>query len=47
MPQPLTANDLLPLIPRLAPDERTRLVRLIEARSTKYPKYGARGLKEV
>jgi hypothetical protein len=33
MPQPLTANDLLPLVARLAPDERVRLVHLIEAAS--------------
>ena len=33
MPQPLTANDLLPLVARLAPGERDRLVRLIEATS--------------
>jgi hypothetical protein len=30
MPQPLTANDLLPLVARLAPGERVRLVQLIE-----------------
>jgi hypothetical protein len=30
MSQPLTANDLLPLVSRLAPQERKRLVRLIE-----------------
>jgi hypothetical protein len=33
MPQPLTANDLLPLVARLAPGERDRLVHLIEATS--------------
>lgn len=33
MPQPLTASDLLPLVARLAPSERDRLVRLIEATS--------------
>lgn len=31
MAQPLTANDLLPLVARLAPEERKRLVHLIEA----------------
>jgi hypothetical protein len=31
MSQPLTANDLLPLVARLAPLERLRLARLIEA----------------
>lgn len=31
MSQPLTANDLLPLVARLAPQERKRLIRLIEA----------------
>jgi hypothetical protein len=31
MSQPLTATDLLPLVARLAPLERKRLVRLIEA----------------
>jgi hypothetical protein len=30
MSQPLTATDLLPLVARLAPQERKRLVRLIE-----------------
>gem|GEM_PF-1010495 len=29
MSQPLTANDLLPLVARLAPQERERLVRLM------------------
>ena len=29
MSQPLTANDLLPLVARLAPGERERLARLI------------------
>jgi hypothetical protein len=33
MSQPLTANDLLPLVARLAPQERKRLVRLIEETS--------------
>ena len=33
VPQPLTANDLLPLVARLAPGERDRLVLLIEATS--------------
>jgi hypothetical protein len=33
MAQPLTANDLLPLVARLAPGERDRLVHLIEARA--------------
>ena len=33
MAQPLTANDLLPLVARLAPGERDRLVHLLEARS--------------
>jgi hypothetical protein len=33
MSQPLTANDLLPLVARLAPEERARLVHLIEAAS--------------
>ena len=33
LPQPLTANDLLPLVARLAPGERDRLVHLIEATS--------------
>jgi hypothetical protein len=33
MPQPLTANDLLPLVARLAPEERARLLHLIEAAS--------------
>jgi hypothetical protein len=33
MSQPLTANDLLPLVARLAPEERLRLVHLIEAAS--------------
>jgi hypothetical protein len=33
MAQPLTANDLLPLVARLAPGERDRLVHPIEARS--------------
>jgi hypothetical protein len=31
MSQPLTANDLLPLVARLAPQERQRLVHLIAA----------------
>ncbi len=31
MSQPLTANDLLPLVARLAPRERERLMRLIAA----------------
>lgn len=30
MSQPLTADDLLPLVARLAPRERLRLARLIE-----------------
>jgi hypothetical protein len=29
MSQPLTANDLLPLVARLAPQERQRLIQLI------------------
>ena len=33
MAQPLTADDLLPLVARLAPGERDRLVHLIEAKS--------------
>jgi hypothetical protein len=33
MAQPLTANDLLPLVARLAPGERSRLAHLIEATS--------------
>jgi hypothetical protein len=33
LPQPLTADDLLPLVARLAPGERDRLVRLIDATS--------------
>ena len=33
MAQPLTASDLLPLVARLAPGERDRLVHLIEATS--------------
>lgn len=33
MPQPLTADDLLPLVARLDPQERLRLVHLIEAAS--------------
>lgn len=33
MSQPLTANDLLPLVARLAPKERERLVHLIVAAS--------------
>ncbi|HEX7501356.1 MAG TPA: hypothetical protein VF524_13800 [Polyangia bacterium] len=33
MAQPLTADDLLPLVARLAPGERNRLVHLIEATS--------------
>jgi hypothetical protein len=33
MAQPLTANDLLPLVARLAPGERIRLAHLIEATS--------------
>ena len=33
MAQPLTADDLLPLVARLAPGERDRLVHLIEATS--------------
>jgi len=33
MAQPLTADDLLPLVARLAPGERDRLVHLIEAMS--------------
>lgn len=31
MSQPLTANDLLPLVARLDPGERRRLVHLIDA----------------
>jgi hypothetical protein len=31
MSQPLTANDLLPLVARLAPRERQRLLQLIAA----------------
>jgi hypothetical protein len=33
MSQPLTANDLLPLVARLTPLERERLARLISAAS--------------
>lgn len=33
MSQPLTANDLLPLVARLAPGERRRLAQLISATS--------------
>lgn len=33
MSQPLTANDLLPLVARLAPQERQRLIQLIAATS--------------
>ena len=33
MSRPLTANDLLPLVARLAPRERERLARLIAATS--------------
>jgi hypothetical protein len=33
MSQPLTANDLLPLVARLTPQERERLARLISAAS--------------
>jgi hypothetical protein len=33
MSQPLTANDLLPLVARLAPRERERLAHLINASS--------------
>ena len=33
MSQPLTANDLLPLVARLTPRERERLAHLISARS--------------
>jgi len=33
MPQPLTADDLLPLVARLAPEERMRLVHFIQAAS--------------
>lgn len=33
MSQPLTANDLLPLVARLAPQERRRLIELISATS--------------
>ena len=33
MSQPLTANDLLPLVARLAPGERERLAHLISATS--------------
>jgi hypothetical protein len=31
MPQPLTADDLLPLVARLAPQERLRPIQLIAA----------------
>lgn len=31
MPKPLTADDLLPLVACLAPQERVRLLRLIKA----------------
>lgn len=34
MSQPLTADDLLPLVARLDPAERSRLVRLIAAKAT-------------
>lgn len=33
MSQPLTANDLLPLVARLTPQERQRLIQLIAASS--------------
>jgi hypothetical protein len=33
MSQPLTANDLLPLVARLEPQERRRLIQLIESTS--------------
>lgn len=33
MSQPLTANDLLPLVARLAPQDRERLARIISSAS--------------
>jgi hypothetical protein len=41
MGDPLTADDILPLVVRLSPEERQRLFRLIAAASKDVEAYGA------
>lgn len=43
MPKPLSADDILPLVARLTPQERRRLVRLISAQPGTDDSDGYRG----